>query len=153
MRYFWLAINVLIIAFTGWTGIWGTAPERLHDTGFSRSLVAVGPNEPPLWIVAIIVSLMSAGYTFFAMRRAALDEATFRFPSLDRSPFRHRSDPLQNFGIAFMALLSCAMAATVRFFVAPSLGLGPVLFVWSWAIATGIGGLLGYAMFRPRDVV
>jgi len=115
MKYFWRIANVLLIAFAAWTGIWGTAPERLHDTGFVRSAAALGPNTPPLWIVALVISVMSAGYTFFAMRRAGVEGVTFRLPSLDRSPFRQRSDPLQTFGIQFAALLCCAMAATVGF--------------------------------------
>jgi hypothetical protein len=153
MKYFWRVTNIILIAFAGGTGTWGTAPERLHDTGFVRSAAALGPNTPPLWIVALVISVMSAGYTFFAMRRGTVEGAIFRLPSLDRSPFRQRSDPLQTFGIQFAALLCCAVAATVRFFVAPSLGLGAVLFLSSWAIAVGVGGLLGYAVFRPRDVV
>jgi hypothetical protein len=153
MKYFWRITNIVLIAFAAWTGVWGTSPDRQHDTGFVRSVVALGPNTPPLWVIALVISLMSGGYTFFAMRKAAVADATFRAPSLDRSPFRQASDPLQTFGVQTAALLCCAAAATVRFFVAPNLGVGPLLFLWSWSIAIAVGGLLGYAVFRPRDVV
>ena len=131
----------------------GTSPDRLHDTGFVRSVVALGPNTPPLWVVALIISIMSGGYTFFAVRKAAVGDGTFRAPSLDRSPFRQAADPLQAFGIQAAALLCCAAAATVRFLVAPNLGIGAVLFLWSWGIAVAVGGLLAHAIFRERDVV
>lgn len=101
MKAFWCITNVALIAFTGWTGIWGTSPDRLRDTGFIRSIAALGSDSPPLWTVAIVISLMSAVYTFFALRRAAVKGATFCAPSLDRSPFRAASDPLQALGMQF----------------------------------------------------
>jgi len=153
MKHFWRAINVSLVVFCAWSGYWAVAPERAYDRGFIRSVVPVGPDYAPIGFSTVIVSVMFAVYSFMTFRRAYRKDISFRFPSWDRNPFRDLGDPLQALVIQLTALLAGTVAATLRFLFGSTLGVGAIVFLWSWDIGLLLGALIAYVIYRPRIVV
>ena len=153
MKHFWRVVNTALIGFCAWSGYWAVAPERLQDRGFIRSVVPVGPGYPPIGFSCLVVALMFGIFSFLTFRRACRQGSTFRSPSWDRNPFRELADPLQALVISLVALLAGTVAATLRFLFGPTLGLGAIIFLWSWDLSILVGALIGYAIYRPRIVV
>jgi hypothetical protein len=153
MKYFWRALNISLAVFCAWSGYWAVAPERLHDRGFIRSVVPVGPDYAPIGVSSVVVFVMFGIYSFVTFRRAYRKGSSFRLPSLDRNPFRELGDPLQTLVIPLIALLTGTVAATLRFLFGSSLGLGAILFLWAWDIGLLFGALIAYVVYRPRIVV
>src|ERR1700736_152659 len=144
MKHFWILVNVLCVAFGAWSGYWAVAPERAYDRGFIQSVVPVGSGYPPIGFSCLVVFLMFAVYSFILIRRACHEEGTFRQPSWARNPFRGRSDPLQAFAFALIVLFAGTFAASLRFLFGATLGLGGILFLWSWDIGILLGALIAY---------
>jgi hypothetical protein len=92
-------------------------------------------------------------YSFVTFRRACHKGSRFRLPSWGRNPFRDVADPLQALVIGLIALLAGTVAATLRFVFGSTLGLGAILFLWSWDVGLLLGALLAYALYRPRIVI
>ena len=153
MKHFWRALNTALITFCTWSGYWAVAPERLNDRGFIQSIVPIGQGYPPIGFSCLVVFLMFGIYSFLTYRPAWRQGGPFRLPSWDRNPFRVASDPLQALVITLIALGSGTVAATLRFLFGSTLGLGAILFLWSWDIGILVGALIAYALFRPRIVV
>jgi hypothetical protein len=153
MKHLWRALNVSLVAFCAWSGYWAVAPERAYDRGFIRSVVPVGPDYPPITFSCLVIFLMFGIYSFVTFRRACHKGSSFRLPSWDRNPFRDVGDPLQALVIGLTALLAGTIAATLRFLFGSSLGLGAIVFLWSWDIGILLGALIAYLLYRPRIVV
>jgi hypothetical protein len=153
MKHFWRGLNIALIVFCAWSGYWAVEPERANDHGFVRSVVPVGPGYPPITFSCVVIFLMFGIYSFLTFRRAFLQGSTFRFPSLDRNPFRDIGDPLQALVIGLIALFAGTVAATLPFLFGSSLGLGAILFLWVWDIGLLLGALIAYVIYRPRIVV
>ena len=153
MKHLWRMLNLLLVVFGAWSGYWAVAPERLHDHGFIRSVVPVGPDYAPITFSTVVVSVMFGIYSFVTFRRACRKGSSFRWPSWDRNPFRELSDPLQALVIPLIALLAGTVAATLRFLFGATLGFGAIVFLWSWDISILLGAIVGYVLYRPRIVV
>jgi hypothetical protein len=153
MKYFWRVVNVALVAFCGWSGYWAVAPERADDRGFIRSGVPIGPGYPPITFSCLVTFLMFGIYSFVTFRRACAKGSTFRFSSWDRNPFRELGDPLQALVVPLIALLTGTVAATLRFLFGSTLGLGAILFLWSWDVGILVGALIAYALDRPRIII
>jgi hypothetical protein len=153
MKYLWRILNAALVILCTWSGYWAVAPERLNDRGFIQSAVPVGPGYPPIGFSCVVIFFFFGICSFLTYRPLWRRGGPFRLPSWDRNPVRAASDPLQGLVITLIALGSGTVAATLRFLFGSTLGLGAILFLWSWDIGILVGALIAYALFRPRVVV
>ncbi|SRR6266403_3798518 len=139
MKYFWIILNLMLVALGFWGGYKSMAPDRLNHTNADAVACLVILLAMPLFAV------MSVGYS---IRRWKSDQLSR--PSWSRIPLNWWRDPLQSLSIMMCIMAAMAIGAALQHPALGSVGFWTLGVYACFAIGLFVGQILVYRIYRQR---
>ena len=139
MRYFWIILNLTLVALAIWGGYNSMTPDRLRQTN---------PDPVACLIILLATPLFAVWIVKYSIRRWKSDPLSR--PSLDRNPLRWWTDPLQSLFVSTCIMTAMAIGSAVRHPAFGSVGFWTLGVYCCFAIGLLTGQILVYRIYRQR---
>jgi hypothetical protein len=139
MRYFWITLNLTLIALAFVDGYNSIAPDKLRHTN---------PDSVACLCILLATPPFAVWMATYSIRRWKSD--TLSRPSWTRNPFRWSRDPLQSLFISTFVMAAAAVGGTVKHPAFGSVGFWTLGIDSCFAVGLIVGQILVYRIYRQR---
>ena len=139
MKYFWITLNLTLVALAFLEGYNSLTPDKLRHTN-PDSVACLG-----ILVVTPVFALLIVEYS---IKRWKVDRLSR--PTWDRNPFNWWGDPLQSLFISTCIMAATAIGGAVKRPALGSVGFWTVGVYSSFAIGLLLGQVLVYRIHRQR---
>lgn len=139
MKYFWLVLNLVLIASAFREGYASLAAESLRHTN---------PGPVPCSVILLATPLFALGAVAYSIQRWKSDP--LRRPSWSRNPLRWWRDPLQSLFIFTNVMVAMTIGSALQRPTYGSIAFWTLGVYACFAIGLFVGQVLAYRIYRQR---